>query len=435
MSFKRAIPFAFASVTVIFLLATGASQTWALSIDPRAREIASVAAPSIQHLAAATAELRHVQALLASASSSGQGRTDDVQAARGALDRELAAYLELPTVPAERWTDVRDDLRDLDVAIDAALAGAPTRDGLDRFEAIADRTSADLERTIEVHAQLVRSDAVSIQQVRDWTLSLLLALDGLGVVTTLGAAVLVGRGVEQHVQLQEANAALLREQVAELEAFAGRVAHDVLGPLGGVTLGIEVAGRALHDEPKASRALERARGCVGAVERVVRDLLEFARAGARPDPDGRADVRAAVTQALADVQDEAQAAGIEVQAELPDALPAAACAEGVLLSLVSNLVRNAVKHMGACTPRQVVVRVRASDRLRVEVNDTGPGLAPEFVTVAFQPHVRGRGVSVPGLGLGLATVKRLAEAHGGRVGVASAPGVGSTFWFELPAAA
>ena len=52
----------------------------------------------------------------------------------------------------------------------------------------------------------------------------------------------------------------------------------------------------------------------------------------------------------------------------------------------------------------------------------------------FQPYVRGRGVVAAGLGLGLATVKRLAESHGGSFGVRSSPGAGSTFWFEIPAA-
>ena len=52
----------------------------------------------------------------------------------------------------------------------------------------------------------------------------------------------------------------------------------------------------------------------------------------------------------------------------------------------------------------------------------------------FQPYVRGRGVVAAGLGLGLATVKRLAESHGGSFGVRSSPGAGSTFWFEIPGA-
>jgi signal transduction histidine kinase len=61
-------------------------------------------------------------------------------------------------------------------------------------------------------------------------------------------------------------------------------------------------------------------------------------------------------------------------------------------------------------------------------------LPPELVPQAFDPYVRGRGTAEPGLGLGLATVRRLVEGHDGRYGVVSAPGEGALFWFELPAA-
>jgi len=65
------------------------------------------------------------------------------------------------------------------------------------------------------------------------------------------------------------------------------------------------------------------------------------------------------------------------------------------------------------------------------VQDTGPGIPSEKKGALFEPYVRGES-NQPGIGLGLATVKRLTEAHGGRVGVESSPGAGSTFWFELP---
>jgi signal transduction histidine kinase len=105
----------------------------------------------------------------------------------------------------------------------------------------------------------------------------------------------------------------------------------------------------------------------------------------------------------------------------------------VLLSLVANLADNAIKY--ARGGGRVVIRAAAhSAKVRVEVEDDGPGLPPNLAERVFEPFVRGAGREIPGLGLGLATVKRLAEAHGGRVGVRSEPGRGSTFWFELPRA-
>jgi signal transduction histidine kinase len=109
-----------------------------------------------------------------------------------------------------------------------------------------------------------------------------------------------------------------------------------------------------------------------------------------------------------------------------------ACSAGVLTSLVSNLVGNAIKYMGDAPLRRVVVHARdVGSRVRIEVDDTGPGVPLELRDRIFEPYVRATESSVPGLGLGLATVRRLVDAHGGRLGMSSGA-TGSSFWFELP---
>jgi signal transduction histidine kinase len=104
--------------------------------------------------------------------------------------------------------------------------------------------------------------------------------------------------------------------------------------------------------------------------------------------------------------------------------------------LVGNLVRNAIKYMDDGAVRRVSVRVAIEDSyVRTEVVDTGPGIASADLPSLFEPYFRlGHDRRTDGLGLGLATVKKLAEGHHGAVGVTSELGRGSTFWFTLPRA-
>lgn len=109
----------------------------------------------------------------------------------------------------------------------------------------------------------------------------------------------------------------------------------------------------------------------------------------------------------------------------------------LLRETLANYVTNAIKY--TADGGEIVGRVvERGDRVRAEVTDNGVGIAPEDTERLFEEFVRvGRTnpaiKHVKGSGLGLALVKRIAEAHAGTVGVDSTPGAGSTFWIELPA--
>ena len=153
--------------------------------------------------------------------------------------------------------------------------------------------------------------------------------------------------------------------------------------------------------------------------------------GERPSSAGSSDLR----EVLDGVIDEARAddtSRVELVVEQLEDVQVA-CSSGVLASILSNLVRNAVKYMGDRTERRVTVRVTAQEeRVRVDVEDTGPGLAIGLEAHVFEPYVRAPDNTQPGLGLGLSTVRRFVEGHGGHVGVHLFPGRGCVFWFELP---
>lgn len=107
---------------------------------------------------------------------------------------------------------------------------------------------------------------------------------------------------------------------------------------------------------------------------------------------------------------------------------------GMILQVVYNLVNNAVNYAGA--EKAVIIRQTAADgNLRLSVTDTGEGIPKEKLSMIFDRYYREEGNhkrAAVGSGLGLSIVKTIIDAHGGRYGVISAVGGGSTFWFELP---
>jgi signal transduction histidine kinase len=183
-------------------------------------------------------------------------------------------------------------------------------------------------------------------------------------------------------------------------------------------------------------AAVRADASLGRVQRIVDGLLTFARAGAQAPSDARAEVRPLVAGLLEELSEEARRAGavLAIAGDVP--VCGVRCSEGVLLSILSNLLRNALKYLGTAQTREVTLAVTMrDDRVLFEVADTGPGVPAESREHIFAPYVRAAASQgVPGIGLGLATVQRLAASHGGRAGYRPRSTGGSVFWFELPAA-
>lgn len=231
-------------------------------------------------------------------------------------------------------------------------------------------------------------------------------------------------------------AARLQELEATRRAFLADVSHDLRAPVGAIQVATETLLAGAEEEPELRRRL--ITGIGGEVRRLARltgDLLELARfeAGRLELHRQPTDLGQLVEGLVATYQTEAAERGITMTVEAPSDLPTLDLDPDRIAQVLANLLTNALKF----TPQggRVAVRVAVeSTHAALSVSDTGTGIPPEALPRLFDRFYQGNYGQgrKPGLGLGLAIVRALVEAHGGRVAVESRPGIGSTFTVLLP---
>jgi two-component system phosphate regulon sensor histidine kinase PhoR len=170
------------------------------------------------------------------------------------------------------------------------------------------------------------------------------------------------------------------------------------------------------------------------LEKLITRFLEFARLDLRimtPQPQ-ILNVTEECRQVLTLLQPLAEAKGIALETDFAPALPPLKADPLLFRRVLQNLLENAVKYSPGGS--QVRLEVRVEDpAIRFAVKDQGPGIAAADLTHLFEFFYRGqREGDSQGFGLGLAAVKRIIDAHGGRVWVDTAPGRGCTFYFTFP---
>lgn len=229
-------------------------------------------------------------------------------------------------------------------------------------------------------------------------------------------------------------AAAGEEAVAEVDAFAYAVSHDLRAPLRAMQ---GFASALLEDcaEGLGPDGQEWARRIVAAARRmdaIIEDLLAYSRIGRAQLRLGPVSLDAVVKESLADLEGEIRERGAEIEVRPP--LPGVRGHRVTLVKAVSNLLGNAVKFVPPqARPRVSVWAEERGDRVRLFVEDNGIGIAPEHQERIFRVFERLHGVEAyPGTGIGLAIVRKAAECMSGRAGVESREGSGSRFWIELP---
>jgi two-component system phosphate regulon sensor histidine kinase PhoR len=141
-----------------------------------------------------------------------------------------------------------------------------------------------------------------------------------------------------------------------------------------------------------------------------------------------------ITRTVSRFQPRAMKEGITLSLEIKGDIPPLKVDVNYIDQVISNLIDNAIKYTPSGGKIDVIVEDLGKD-IRVSVKDTGIGIPKEDLPRIFERFYRGdksRSLSLGGVGLGLSIVKHIVEAHGGRVGVESEIGKGSTFYFTLP---
>lgn len=436
---------AFALIAAVFVASAGATYRTLSAIDQEVTNLKRNSLPGVGELSAARAELQRARLradlLMLSTDGWGVREFDQVRSHEAAMRSHLAAYERLPWYPGERElyeSSVLPALPKLEEAtarVEAAGAGsARERTEVDLgFDLAAGVVDEALSAVVDLNQSWAFSSTEKILNARRHydRLTLLLTLGSALVAAVAAAAVMRVLRRDERVSQE----ALLHQaaRAAELEMFASRVCHDLLSPLAGVTLSLGGIARR-HADPRTREAVARAERTLERSRAMVQGMYEFARAGARPADDARTALRVGVQGAIDDLAAPGWDPPTEVIVEpMPDV--EVACSAGVLSAIVSNLLCNAAKCMRESPVRRITVRaLLGGRRARVEVEDTGPGVPPALEASIFEPYVRAPGSTQEGMGLGLATVKRLVESHRGAVGVRRAAQGGAVFHFELPLA-
>ncbi len=234
-------------------------------------------------------------------------------------------------------------------------------------------------------------------------------------------------------ELKRAQGTLVRsERLASVGRLAAGLAHEIGNPISAM-MGLQdllLAGGLDADEQRDF--LERMKRETERIHRVLRQLLDFARPGARSD-----DADAAPAGCVADAVDDACALvrpqkifrDVQLDTEVEPGLPLVAMSREQLVQVLLNLLMNAGDASGG-RGRVLVRAVRHAEVVRIEVQDDGPGIRVDIRDRLFEPFVTTKDVGT-GTGLGLAVCRGLVEAAGGSINVEH-PDIGARFVIDLP---
>jgi two-component system NtrC family sensor kinase len=268
----------------------------------------------------------------------------------------------------------------------------------------------------EIHVQL---SAALIYDGKDQEIA------SVGIFTDLRSRLMMEKKLQEtHLQLVSS------EKMASLGKLAAGIAHEINNPLGGILIYSSLMMEDLPEEDSKRGDLARIVQEAGRCKEIVKSLLEFAR---QTEPKMEpTDINRAINDGLFFLVNQALFHNIQIVKKFDPFLPFVRGNASQLKQVFMNIIVNAAEAMhGSGT--LTITTSPAPDRktVFVEFTDTGEGIPEENFTRIFDPFFTTKEVG-KGTGLGLATSYGIVEDHGGKIGVKSKVGEGTTFTIELP---
>ena len=239
-------------------------------------------------------------------------------------------------------------------------------------------------------------------------------------------------------KLEESDA--MRHEVEDARRqLVAAISHDLRTPLASIRAMVEaIQDGVVSDQETIDRYVRSIHGEVRHLSQLIDDLFELSRldAGVLALQFETGSLHDLLSDTLEALQPQATRHGLRISGHVDDRLPPVMMDTSRIQRVLYNLVQNAIRH----TPPDGTIVLEARDEgadIRVDVIDSGEGVAPADLPHVFERFYRGeksRARGQGGAGLGLAIAKGLVEAHGGRIWVQNLPERGACFSFALPKA-
>ncbi len=246
---------------------------------------------------------------------------------------------------------------------------------------------------------------------------------------------------ERTDQLRVAHQKLLQsDRLASLGQLSASVAHEINNPLSGVLNLSMLMQRMIKEDGIPPPRLEEFRRYLSQVVqetsrvgRIVQDLLAFSRRS-KPHQHSHTNFNGIVTSTVSLIGHKLKLMGVSIELQLAEDLPLVTCDGSQMQQVLINLIMNGAEAAHGRETGRVTVCTslsQANDALVLEVRDTGNGIPPENLARIYTPFFTTKGEG-KGVGLGLAVVYGIVQAHGGDIEVQSKLGEGTVFRVSLP---